>query len=141
VLRELRGGEDTDNELPARAVKPQSRPGEIYELGRHRLACGDATDSDLVGELLAGVELALLIADPPYGVELDHGWRDGVRQPAGSARAGQLLGDDRADWRQALLMSRRATTDTAAQGSGWSSPTSRRTVGQSEDRSSATPVQ
>jgi DNA modification methylase len=52
--------------------------------------------------LLAGESVALLATDPPYGVELDHGWRDGVRQPRGSARAGKLAGDDRADWRAAF---------------------------------------
>jgi DNA modification methylase len=51
-----------------------------------------------MAELLAGESPQLLVTDPPYGVRLDHGWRDGVRQPAGSARAGEILNDDRADW-------------------------------------------
>jgi len=77
---------------------PQSRLGEVYELGPHRLVCGDATDPQLLGELLRGEVPRLLVTDPPYGVRVDHGWRDRVRQPAGSARAGELLNDDRADW-------------------------------------------
>ncbi len=45
-----------------------SRPGELYELGPHRLACGDACDPDLLAELLAGVRPEVLWTDPPYGV-------------------------------------------------------------------------
>jgi DNA modification methylase len=104
VLRELGGGDTNEDQLPEVPAEPRSKLGEIYELGPHLLACGDATDPDLVGRLLAGREVALLATDPPYGIELDHGWRDGVRQPMGSARAGMLIGDDRADWREAFVL-------------------------------------
>jgi DNA modification methylase len=105
VLREFGGGDTREEQLPALPGLPRSRPGEIYELGVHRLACGDATDPVLVAELLAGERPFLLASDPPYGVGVDHGWRDGVRQPSGSARAGKLLNDDRADWREAFALS------------------------------------
>src|SRR5204862_4495795 len=45
-----------------------------------------------------------LATDPPYGVSLDHGWRDGLRQRRGSARSGPLANDDRADWGEAYLL-------------------------------------
>jgi DNA modification methylase len=86
-------------------AEPRSRPGEIYALGPHRLLCGDATDTKQVEHLLAGESVGLLVTDPPYGVGVDHSWRDGVRQPAGSARAATLLNDDRADWREAYQLS------------------------------------
>jgi ParB/RepB/Spo0J family partition protein len=86
-------------------AEPRSRLGEIYELGPHRLLCGDATDADQVEQLLAGESVSLLVTDPPYGVRVDHSWRDGVRQPAGSARTATLLNDDRADWREAYQLS------------------------------------
>jgi hypothetical protein len=76
---------------------PDSRPGEMYRLGPHRLLCGDATAPEQVAALMAGAEAALMATDPPYGVRVDHSWRDGVRQPAGSARSATLLNDDRAD--------------------------------------------
>ena len=104
VLREFGGGDTSEEQLPALPVVARSRPGEIYELGVHRLACGDATDPGLVAEVLAGERPFLLATDPPYGVGLDHGWRDGVRQPSGSARAGKLANDDRADWREAFVL-------------------------------------
>jgi DNA modification methylase len=97
-----------EQEQPAALLppaEPRSRPGEIYELGPHRLLCGDATDPEQVTQLLAGKSVKLLVTDPPYGVGVDHSWRDGVRQPAGSARTATLLNDDRADWRQAYRLS------------------------------------
>lgn len=87
-------------------AKPRSRLGEVYELGQHRLLCGDATDLEQVTALLEGQQVDLLVTDPPYGVGVDHRWRDGVRQPLGSARSATLLNDDRADWQQAYELSR-----------------------------------
>jgi DNA modification methylase len=54
--------------------------------------------------LFADEDPLLIATDPPYGISLDHGWRDGVRQPSGSARSGQIANDDRADWREAWLL-------------------------------------
>lgn len=104
VLRELGGGDTLEGQLPLAPAEPDSKAGEIYQLGRHRLACGDATDPELVAGLLARVRPALLATDPPYRVRLDHGWRDGVRQASGSARAGMLANDDRADWDEAFAL-------------------------------------
>jgi hypothetical protein len=104
VLREFGGGAESEEALPGLPAEPRSKPGEIYQLGPHRLACGDATDPHLVAELLAGETPRLTATDPPYGIRLDHGWRDGVRQPPGSARAGELLNDDRADWAEAYML-------------------------------------
>jgi DNA modification methylase len=102
-LREYGTSQSDELAEPAAAdAPPRSRLGEMYELGPHRLLCGDATDEEHARLVLAGESAALLTTDPPYGVELDHGWRDGVRQPRGSARAGKLAGDDRADWRPAF---------------------------------------
>jgi DNA modification methylase len=85
-------------------AEPRSKPGELYELGPHRLLCGDATDPEAVARLFAGETAALMVTDPPYGVGVDHTWRDGVRQPAGSARSATLLNDDRAEWTEAYAL-------------------------------------
>src|SRR5579864_281769 len=104
VLREF-GAEGAEgiSQLAPPAV-PESKPGEVYELGPHRLLCGDATDAGQVAVLMAGERAAVMVTDPPYGVGVDHSWRDGVRQPAGSARTATLLNDDRADWREAYAL-------------------------------------
>ncbi len=58
--------------LPALGGEAVSAPGDIWRLGEHRLACGDARDSDLLRTLL-GSELARLgFIDPPYNVAIQH---------------------------------------------------------------------
>ncbi len=42
--------------------------GDIYQLGEHRLACGDGTDSQLVERLVKNYQVRLILTDPPYGV-------------------------------------------------------------------------
>ena len=58
---------DACPDLPAPA-EVYVRPGDLYELGRHRLLVGDATEATDVGRLLAGASVDLLVTDPPYGV-------------------------------------------------------------------------
>lgn len=51
----------------------RTRPGNIYQLGDHRLMCGDSTDLDQVGKLMDGEKADLVFTDPPYGVDYDGG--------------------------------------------------------------------
>jgi DNA modification methylase len=47
---------------------PQSVKGVVYQLGRHRIMCGDATDFSDIGELLNGADIDTIFTDPPYGM-------------------------------------------------------------------------
>lgn len=62
--------DDYDPEIPA---EPKSQRGQIYQLGRHRLMCGDATAPADVAALMAGTEAQLLLTDPPYNVDYTGG--------------------------------------------------------------------
>ena len=60
----------------ARAVRqvkePRIKPGEVYQLGSHRLMCGDSTDPEQVKKLM-GEDLAdVIFTDPPYNIGLDY---------------------------------------------------------------------
>jgi DNA modification methylase len=46
---------------------PRAKKGEIFLLGEHRLACGDARDPKLLGRLMGKERAQLLLTDPPYG--------------------------------------------------------------------------
>jgi DNA modification methylase len=59
---------DVDDEIPE---VPFSQPGDIYELGPHRLMCGDSTDSEQVKTLLDGKEVDMIFTDPPYNVDYE----------------------------------------------------------------------
>jgi DNA modification methylase len=97
----LSGGRSTgltdEDEIPAIAEVAISRPGEIWCLGPHRIACGDCTKPEVVSALLHSEKPLLMVTDPPYGVNYDPTWRhrSGVNK---SSRIGKVQNDERADW-------------------------------------------
>ena len=64
------------NAAPAEPPEPRAQLGELWTLGRHRLQCGDATDPAHVAAVLDGATPALMITDPPYGVNYNPTWRE-----------------------------------------------------------------
>lgn len=72
-----------EDEPPEPPEEPTAKPGDVYQLGRHRLMCGDSTDPDDVDKLLDGAEIDLLMTDPPYNCDVGscerpHSSNDGV---------------------------------------------------------------
>lgn len=49
--------------------KPKSEVGDIYELGRHKIICGDSTDPETYKKLLGDEKARLIFTDPPYSVD------------------------------------------------------------------------
>lgn len=59
--------DDYEVELPE---EPKAKLGDIYQLGRHRLMCGDSTSVDDIERLLGGNKIDLVLTDPPYGINI-----------------------------------------------------------------------
>lgn len=53
--------------------EPKAKMGDIYQLGRHRLMCGDSTDKETVELLMDGKKADMVFTDPPYGVSYTGG--------------------------------------------------------------------
>jgi site-specific DNA-methyltransferase (adenine-specific) len=74
-------GFDTDEVLEAEEDDFDTTPpeeaitvlGDLYEIGEHRLLCGDSTDSDKVAELMNGQKADMVFTDPPYLMDFDGG--------------------------------------------------------------------
>lgn len=54
--------------------EPVCKKGDIWQLGEHRLMCGDATVEADVKRLIDGKKINFLLTDPPYGIDLDTDW-------------------------------------------------------------------
>ena len=61
--------DDFDEEPPE---EPRTKRGQIWQLGEHRLMCGDATSAEDVDTLLSGEFVRLTVTSPPYGVGKDY---------------------------------------------------------------------
>ena len=66
-------GEDDELEdiAPAPPLDPVTQLGDLWICGGHRVLCGEATSADAVARLMASASPALMVTDPPYGVEYD----------------------------------------------------------------------
>lgn len=68
LQEEAREAEEDDYEVNP-PEEPKAKPGDIYQLGRHRLMCGDSTDVESVYQLCQDGQVDMLLTDPPYGVD------------------------------------------------------------------------
>ena len=58
-----------EDEVPEE-VEPVAKQGDIWQLGRHRLMCGDSTSIDDVEKLMNGNKADMVMTDPPYGIDV-----------------------------------------------------------------------
>ena len=67
-----------EDEVPEE-VEPVAKQGDIWQLGRHRLMCGDSTSIDDVEKLMDGVKADMLLTDPPYNVDYEGKTKDKLK--------------------------------------------------------------
>ena len=78
---EIIEGLTDEDAVPEVPEEPKTRLGDIYQLGNHRLMCGDSTSIDAVDELMDGQKADMVFTDPPYGVDykgINNDSRDGL---------------------------------------------------------------
>jgi DNA modification methylase len=78
---EVMEGLTDEDAVPEVPEEPKTRLGDIYQLGNHRLMCGDSTSIDAVDKLMDGQKADMVFTDPPYGVSYTGGAKkwDGIK--------------------------------------------------------------
>lgn len=81
LLAEMETGDIVEDDFDAAAAaesiqEPITKPGDVWQLGSHRLMCGDATHAGDVEKLMNGNLAAMIFTDPPYNVNYQGGTGD-----------------------------------------------------------------
>ncbi len=63
--------EKADEIIPEPPLEPITKLGDVWEIGRHRLVCGDSTDPETYHTLMGGGMAQLVVTDPPYNVDYE----------------------------------------------------------------------
>lgn len=89
-------------------VKWHTARGQVWQVGRHRVMCGDSTSAEDVAALMGGAIPNLMITDPPYGVEYDANWRNEAADKGlighAASRVSEVTNDNRLDWKEAYQL-------------------------------------
>lgn len=108
-VKPLVASQEDDDALPAPPVNVISKPGTLWQLGNHRLLCGDARNPADVARLMGGAKADMLFTDPPYMVSYKGGvnfnkankskmpFKAGGGQPGVKGAVDKLANDEKPD--------------------------------------------
>lgn len=110
AAEDVAASKEVEHDLEVLREKWDVRPGDVWKLGAHRVACGDSRDRVLIDRLLASspVSPILMVTDPPYGVKYNPMWRS-LRTPTMKhtiplKMTKSVQNDEIADWREAIRL-------------------------------------
>jgi len=91
--------EIVEDEVPEVPEEPKAKLGDIYQLGNHRLMCGDSTSIEDINKLLDGHKINMVYTDAPYGISIvnDKTHKVGAGNLAKNKEYLEVKGDDTTD--------------------------------------------
>jgi DNA modification methylase len=89
-----RDDSDDDDEVPVEVpADPLTVTGDLWQVGPHRIICGDSSDPLVLDRLLDGVKVGCVLTDPPYGINLDTNYSKSAQTGRNYRR---VINDDKA---------------------------------------------
>ena len=89
ATEEVLAAKEDDFEAPEGGIETDIVLGDLFEIGEHRLLCGDSTNSDAVARLMDGEKADMVFTDPPYGISYKSNWASKERE-----RFNEIKNDD-----------------------------------------------
>lgn len=88
------------DDAPPVPTTPKTKLGDCYQLGRHRLLCGDSTKKEDVERLMDEKQADMVFTDPPYGMKYNPNMSDTLRRKKGNWQAklnnySEVIGDEK----------------------------------------------
>jgi DNA modification methylase len=93
ALSDIDGDKDED-EVPEPPVEPKTKLGDMWQIGPHRILCGDSQDKFNLDRVTNGLTVKCVLTDPPYGINLDTNWSKIENNPIKGNNYRKIANDD-----------------------------------------------
>lgn len=97
VAKDAKAADVVEDDPPIVAIEAKAKAGDVWQLGEHRLVCGDSTNPRTLEAVMGEEKADLLLTDPPYNVALGHHMRPSEAKQLHRRTDGLVIDNDAFD--------------------------------------------